>query len=179
MGVFDMPFSDTSLVAIAGLVATLLAAVIGWCANERLQTRQREWQLEDQRRRRREEYLNQELAIIREYVDDLTTILNDAWEQWCQVEQEIEPGSKLAAYKEGLKRRRAEFEAKWSGLRGSVWPHVRALHDTELHRLVGRLYSLYWGELTYELRTDQMKAQDELFGAIQDVYKHLEKLALD
>jgi len=150
MGVFDMPFSDTSLVAIAGLVATLLAAVIGWCANERLQTRQ-----------------------------NLTTILNDAWEQWCQVEQEIEPGSKLAAYKEGLKRRRAEFEAKWSGLRGSVWPHVRALHDTELHRLVGRLYSLYWGELTYELRTDQMKAQDELFGAIQDVYKHLEKLALD
>lgn len=175
-----MPLSDTLLVAIAGLVSTLFATVIGWVANLWSQRRHRDWQLEDERRRRRKEYLTKELLVIREYVDDLTTVLGDEWQDWLQVyEETIQSGSKLAAYREGLKKRAAEFESKWSGLQGNPWAHVRAVHDTELHRLVGKLNSLYWGQLTYALQKDQTQGREELFGVIQDVYKRLEELALD
>ena len=174
-----MPLSDTLLVAIAGFASTLLATVIGWVANVWSQRRHRQWQLEDDRRRRREEYLNQELSVIREYVDDLTTVLRDEWDQWLAIDEAIEDGRKFAAYEEGLRKRRVEFEEKWFGLQGSVWPHLRAVNDAELRSLVGKLRSLYWGQLTYALRKDQSEAREELFGTITRVYKRLEELALD
>lgn len=175
-----MPLSETFWTAVVGFGSTLIVAAIGWVANFLLQKRQREWHEEDERRRRRKEYLSKELSVIREYVDDLTTVLGDEWQEWLQVyEETIQSGSKLAAYREGLKKRAAEFESKWSGLQGKPWAHIRAVNDTELRRLVGKLSSLYWGELTYALQKDQTQAGEELFGAIQDVYKHLEKSALD
>ena len=173
-----MPLSETFWTAVVGFGSTLIVAAIGWVASFWLQKQQREWHQEDERRSRRADHLNKEFAVIREYVDDLTTVLEDEWEAgpgWLS----IEPPAKATAYEEGLKKRKVEFEEKWSGLERSPWPHVRAVNDRELHRLVGKLHNMYWRGLRWACLENLSKAEDDLFDTISAVYRRLDELSLD